>query len=199
MFGLKRNILPVQTYGARVLKTVAAPVVGVTPEIRKMAEQMVETMFAFDGIGLAAPQVGSSLRLIVLGLPNKLPRDYVPSPGEMELLPLMPLALINPVLVSSGGKMVTQEEGCLSVPEIWAEVERPEQVVVRMEIIDHGPVVVACGGLLARCLQHEMDHLDGKLFVDRLKPAVMDEVKPQLDVLYRDGEARQFRRGGRRV
>ena len=194
MLGLKKRILPVHTYGSPVLKVVAAPVMGITPEIRKLAEQMIETMFAFDGVGLAAPQVGVSQRLITLGLTDKLPKDYVPSPGELQLLPLMPLALINPIIISYGAVKECREEGCLSVPDIWAVVERPERIVVQMEIIGYGPVAVECGGLLARCIQHEMDHIDGKLFIDRLAPEVLAEVKEPLNRLYEQGRNNQFQR-----
>ncbi len=194
MFGSRKKVVPVQTYGSPVLKTLAAPVNGITPEIMTLADEMIESMFAFDGIGLAAPQIGISLRLVTLAIPNQLPDDYEPSPGELRLLPLMPLALVNPVILSFGKDKSLYEEGCLSVPEIYAEVERPTKVMLQAEIIGHGPVMVECGGLLSRCIQHEIDHLDGKLFVERLTPDNLNKVKRQLDRLYELGQKNKFQR-----
>lgn len=197
MLGFRKKIIPVQTYGAPVLKTLAAPVKAITPEILELAEKMVETMFAFDGIGLAAPQVGIGLRMITLGLPNQLPKDYDPSPGEALLLPMMPLAMINPIILSFGDIKTIHEEGCLSVPEIYASVERPRDIMLQAEIINHGLITIACGGLLSRCLQHELDHLNGKLFIDRLTSEELQNVKEELEVLFDAGQKNNFQRNKR--
>ena len=195
MLGFRKKVMPVQTYGSPVLKTLAAPVAAISTAIMDLAEQMIETMFAFDGIGLAAPQVGVSLRLITLGLPVADTEDI--SPGECMLLPMMPLAMVNPVIISFGSEKTICEEGCLSVPDIYAQVERPSRIIIQAEILHHGPVTVECGGLLARCLQHEIDHLNGKLFVERVEAETMTEVKPQLVKLFDFGQKNNFQRSKR--
>lgn len=171
-------------YGDGVLHKKAKPVKLVTPEIRDLANRMVTTMFARDGIGLAAPQIGQSLRLIVVACMN--PTDPVPlraSPGERQLGPLMPLALVNPEIMAHSSETTLCGEGCLSVPEIWGEVERPAIVQVRATMLDGTVVEVLCGGLLGRCLQHEIDHLDGVLFVDRLSKDERERVGTELAAL----------------
>ena len=167
-FGVKR--LPVTLYGNPILRRKSAVIETVTPEIRDLAAQMTVTMFENEtpGIGLAAPQVGVNLRLITLAVPD--PSSELPpnaSPGERLLGPMMPLALVNPEVVPASTKVSSCEEGCLSIPEISAEVIRPVSVMLRASTLDGRPISVECGGMLARCLQHEVDHLDGILFVDR--------------------------------
>lgn len=148
-------VLPIYLYGQKVLRKRAQDVPKVTPEFAKLAEDMLETMYKSAGIGLAAPQVGHSIRLIVVDVT-----------GEEE--EKKPLILFNPVVTVKKDKCVA-EEGCLSVPGIWADVERPETITV--ESLDkHGKpqVLKNIDGLLARCIQHEIDHLEGVLFVDKI-------------------------------
>ncbi len=140
------------------LKKVAAPVPEVTAEIRRLAEDMLETMYDAPGIGLAAPQVGVLSRLLVM--------DCVKGDAE----PPRPMALINPEVVWSSEAMNTYEEGCLSIPEQYGEVERPAEVVVRWTDLDGKGREGHFAGLWATCVQHEIDHLNGKLFIDYLKP-----------------------------
>jgi peptide deformylase len=140
------------------LKKVADPVAEVSAEIGKLAEDMLETMYEAPGIGLAAPQVGVLSRLLVM--------DCV---KESEAEP-RPMVLINPeVTWSSEGRSV-YEEGCLSIPEQYAEVERPAEVRVRWTGLDGKSHEEEFAGLWATCVQHEIDHLNGKLFIDYLKP-----------------------------
>jgi len=136
------------------LRNIASPVDEVTDSVRRLADDMLETMYAARGIGLAATQVNRSLRLLVLDL----------SEGRDE-----PRVIINPEIVGREGSQ-TCEEGCLSVPGEYAEVERAEKIRVRCLNRDGEPVEFDADGLLAVCIQHEIDHLDGKVFVDYLSP-----------------------------
>ncbi len=158
----------VRTIGDAVLRTKASPVI-VDEKIRLLADEMTAAMFAFDGIGLAAPQVGEALRLVVLGVPQES-SSQEPSQGESVLLPRMPFVLVNPEIVSSSEDMDVRDEGCLSVPDFFAPVSRPRKVTLRTETLDGEMLILECGGLLGRCVQHELDHLDGILFTDRLRP-----------------------------
>jgi len=137
------------------LKTQAAPVEAVDDELRRLLDDMLETMYAAPGIGLAAPQVGVMQRLIVLDVAGK---DSPPAP----------MCLVNPEIVARGDDKVVAEEGCLSLPEIYGDVERHERVFVRYTDREGGVREMDADGLLARCVQHELDHLDGVLFVDHL-------------------------------
>ncbi len=192
MFGMKKKVMPVYTYGAPVLKAMAAPIEEVTPEIRELGEKMIETMFAFDGIGLAGPQVGVSKRIVTLALPTNLPKDQPVSQGEALLLPMMPMVIINPQIISYGPEKEITDEGCLSVPDIYAPVERPTTIMFQTEILGYGMVTVECGGLLARCIQHELDHLNGSLFVEKVVPGSEGKIKNQVDQLIERGKKNNF-------
>jgi peptide deformylase len=143
------SILDIRVLGDPVLRQETTKVAEVTDELRKLIADMFETMHHARGIGLAAPQVGRTERLAVIEIE-----------GE-------PLVVLNPEIVERSGK-AKAEEGCLSIPDIYADVERPKDVVVRALDIDGKPFEIAATDLLARCLQHEIDHLDGKLFLDYL-------------------------------
>jgi peptide deformylase len=149
--------LPIFAHPHPVLRKVAAPVTELTPELVKLVEDMAETMYSDDGVGLAAPQVGASVRLIVC--------DPVPADEQGKDL----LVLFNPEITAKDGE-VEWEEGCLSVPEVNGWVTRAERVSVKGFDQDFKPVAFEAEGLKAVCLQHELDHLDGKLFFDRLGP-----------------------------
>jgi peptide deformylase len=184
---------PVRTLGAPVLRQKAQAIPAVTDEIRDLAEDMTRAMHAYDGIGIAAPQVGVSKRLVVFDLPT--PEDDAElSPGEAALLPLMPLAVVNPEIVASSSTLSEYDEGCLSVPKIFAPVVRPDRVVLRAMLLDGREIEYECGGLLGRCVQHELDHLDGVLFPDRVAPAELEKVRPALEELERNGAKKDFRR-----
>ncbi len=191
--GMKKR--PVRTMGDSVLRQVADPVAAVDDEIRALAAEMTRVMHAYDGIGIAAPQVGVPLRLVVFDVPPPEPEDKDSlSPGEAVLLPQMPLAVINPEIVSSSNSLSERDEGCLSVPGIFAPVIRPDRVVFRAGLLNGDTVECECGGLLGRCIQHELDHLDGVLFTDRVAPAEQEKIRPQLQQLETDGARRGFRR-----
>lgn len=148
-------IREVLTYPHPVLKMKSAPVAEVTPELRELAKDMAETMYEYDGIGLAAPQIGEPIRLITVDISG---------PDAREDLRV----LVNPVLEKIGDEDVESEEGCLSVEEYRSVVTRAERVKVKAIGIDGNPVEFEADGLLAVCLQHECDHLDGTLFIDRI-------------------------------
>jgi peptide deformylase len=138
------------------LKKVCPTVDEITDDLRKLAQDMLETMYDAPGIGLAAPQVGVLTRLIVL--------DCVKGENEAP----RPMAMINPEVVASSEEMNTYEEGCLSIPDQYAEVTRPAEVEVRWIDPEGTEHREGFGGLWATCVQHEIDHLNGKLFIDYL-------------------------------
>jgi peptide deformylase len=138
------------------LKKVCAPVTEITDDLRALARDMLETMYDAPGIGLAAPQVGVLTRLIVL--------DCVK--GEHEAP--RPIVMINPEVVASSDETRVYEEGCLSIPEQYGEVTRPAEVELRWTGVDGKEHHEGFGGLWATCVQHEIDHLNGKLFIDYL-------------------------------
>ncbi len=147
------------------LRTRAEPIDEVTDEIRQLAADMLETMYAAPGIGLAATQVDVHKRLLVADV----------SEDRSE-----PVVLINPEIVAEEGSMVS-EEGCLSVPEIYAKVDRAERIAVRALDLDGESRIVEAEGLLAVCIQHEMDHLVGKLFVDYLSELKRQRIRKRLE------------------
>jgi peptide deformylase len=147
------------------LYTVATPVVEVDDRIRQLADDMLETMYAADGVGLAATQVDVHERLIVMDTSET--RDQ-------------PRVLVNPELLMGSDDWVLGEEGCLSVPQIYEKVERHARVRVRALGRDGQPYEFDAEGLTAVCVQHEMDHLLGKVFVDYLSPLKRDRIKSKM-------------------
>ena len=143
------SLLDIHVLGSPILRQETERVDGITPELRRLVDDMFETMHGASGIGLAAPQVGRRERLAVVEVDN------------------VALVVINPEIISREGK-VKGEEGCLSIPEVFADVERAATIVIRAQDIDGKTYEVEATDLLARCLQHEVDHLHGKLFLDRL-------------------------------
>lgn len=167
-------IRPIARYGEGVLQEAAREVERITPEITAIIDDLVETMYAAPGIGLAAPQIGVSLRIFVIDL--SVGRDAAGL-----------IIFINPVFVERDG-MQLEEEGCLSLPGFTATVARPERAVVK-GLNRHGVEQHREGsGLLARAFQHEMDHLDGRLFVDRLRGIKRDLIVRKIRKLARVGQ-----------
>jgi peptide deformylase len=149
------------------LRLVSKPIERVTAEIRKLVDDMFETMYAAPGIGLAAIQVAEPLRLITMDLAK---RD---ENGETKPLPRV---FINPEILSSSEDLAVYEEGCLSIPEYYEEVERPAKVRVRFTDLDGKVHEEDAEGLYATCIQHEIDHLNGVLFIDHLSKLKRDRV-----------------------
>jgi peptide deformylase len=183
-------ILPIVKYGHPTLRQRGAKVERVTPEIAALVGDMLETMHAASGIGLAAQQVDRALQIMVIDVrevkdrPSTLERDGRPA----SVNAFMPLALINPE-IKPAGPPVPGAEGCLSFPEIFCEITRPEQIEVAALDAQGEPLRFRCGGLLARAIQHEHDHLQGILFVDRMPIEEKDKLKPELDQLVAETRA----------
>lgn len=156
-------------YGNDVLRKKAEPVAEVTDAVRELADAMIDTMHRAQGVGLAAEQVGRTEALFVLDIPAAVDRDEAGLPLNPGVE--MPLVLINPEIVGSSAETAVSEEGCLSFPELYVPVERPVQVAVRFLDRDGATRWIEARGLLARAVQHEMDHLNGVLLVDRLSAA----------------------------
>lgn len=179
--------LKIFTFPEVVLSQKAAPIERVEKDLRKVADDMLETMYYSPGVGLAANQVGLLKRIIVLDTEYELedPPGEVPVPESMEVADgrlavfRKPIVMINPEIVYREGKILFSE-GCLSVPEYSAEVERSEKVKVRYQDIDGVTRELAAEGLQAVCIQHELDHLEGRLFIDRLSELKRDMVKKKL-------------------
>jgi len=170
-------VLRVLKYGDPGLRRRAAPVGEMTPEIRAVIADMTETMYDEVGIGLAAPQVGISLRLIVI--------------ADEEGRGVQ--AVLNPAIVEQGGE-TTGEEGCLSIPGVFAPVVRSAWVKVEARDVNGQPLAINARGLRARVLQHEIDHLDGVLFIDRVDPVTRDRIKRKIkkDGLREDASRHAF-------
>jgi len=151
-------LLPILTAPDPRLKTVSEPVVEVTDDIRKLVDDMFETMYEAPGIGLAAIQVGVQKRLLVLDVTGKNDKEKDPDP----------IALINPEITWVSEDDSVYEEGCLSVPAHYADVVRPAEIKVKYLDVDGKEQKLHADGLLATCIQHEIDHLDGVLFVDHI-------------------------------
>ncbi len=156
------------------LKKECAPVPAITDDIRILAEDMLETMYDAPGVGLAAPQVGVMSRVIVM--------DCVKDPEA----PPRPMVLVNPEITWASEALNVYEEGCLSIPEQYAEVERPAQVRVRWLGLDGEVHEETFDGLWATCVQHEIDHLNGKLFIDYLKPLKRQMITRKMEKLKRE-------------
>lgn len=155
-------ILKLHKYGSSVLREKAMPVTQIDDEIRELVESMIETMYAEGGVGLAAPQVGVSKKIIIIDTEEQ---------GV--------IVLINPVIIKREGE-TKEEEGCLSVPGIYSPVRRSYSITVEALDLDENKIRITQEGFLAIALQHEIDHLEGYLFIDRLSPAKRLMIKDQL-------------------
>jgi peptide deformylase len=153
---LKNPPLDIHTLGDRVLRQPAKRITKVDAEIRRIAEDMLKTMYSADGIGLAAPQVGIHKQLIVIDLKPDDPANP-------------PLVLINPTIKRSSQETEADAEGCLSIPGVYLDVCRPVAIEVAYKDENGRPQTLQATGLLARAIQHEMDHLQGVMFVDRVE------------------------------
>ncbi len=173
--------LEIRTFPDEVLKKVAKPVTKVTPELAKLADDMLETMYDAPGVGLAAPQVGQSVRLIVIDTRYRGDDGSMDASDltELEKKVSLPLRLFNPVIVKKEGN-TSYEEGCLSVPGFVELVKRSEYVEVEALNEKGEKIKIATDGLLSICLQHEVDHLDGKLFIDRLSTVKKTLIKSKI-------------------
>jgi peptide deformylase len=177
-------ILDIVQYGHPVLRQRCKAVARIDEELLDLVANMLETMVAANGVGLAAPQVGVPIRLAVVDVSHD-PEcvSYLKVNGEpADLVALMPLVFINPQL-EFGEERETGVEGCLSIQGIRAEVRRPASVTATLPQLDGSVLVVETDGLLARALQHEIDHLNGVLFIDRLPPVRKVALRSRLKLL----------------
>ncbi len=170
-------LLPILIYPEPVLRKVARPITPAdSDEVRRLVPSMFSTMYKAPGIGLAANQIGSLLRVIVVDVaPKEEPH---------------PLALINPEIIAQSDETATQEEGCLSIPDQYAEVTRPARVKVRYHDLQGMKQEIEAEGLLSACLQHEIDHLNGVLFVDYLSALKRNMLLRKLAKAVREQQAR---------
>ncbi len=176
--------LPVVTYGHPVLRQKGERIKKITLDIQQLIADMLDTMYDAKGVGLAAQQVGRALQLTVIDVREATER---PSTLELDGQPADPAVLMPMVLINPEWKAVTEPvagaEGCLSFPEIYADISRPETVDVTAMNEKGETIKFRCGGLLARAIQHEYDHLHGVLFIDRMDKATLKKIKPELDGL----------------
>ncbi len=163
-------LLPILSFPDPRLRTIAKPVEQVNDDIRQLAADMFETMYAAPGIGLAATQVDQHIQLIVMDLSEE--KDQ-------------PLVFINPTITVLTNETQPYEEGCLSVPQIYDKVQRPSQVKIKALNLDGEAFEIEADGLLAVCIQHEMDHLNGKLFVDYLSPLKRQRAREKVEKIVR--------------
>ena len=168
-------LLPIYAYGQPVLKKVAEPIAPDYPDLPKLLADMWETMYNADGVGLAAPQVGLSIRLFVADTTQIETEDDVKNPEGFKRV------FINAQKVEEGGKMWAYEEGCLSIPKIRGDVDRPERIRLRWLDEKFEPHEATFEGLNARVVQHEYDHTEGILFTEKLKPLKKRMIQRKLD------------------
>ena len=172
-------MLKVFKYGEKVLREKAQPVTVVTDKLRRLADEMIETMHAAKGVGLAAEQVGRLERMCVIDIPEGCEETE----DEAFNAPItMPLRLWNPQIVSQEGSQ-RDKEGCLSFPNVGGSITRAAQVMVQYLDADNRPQVISARGFLARALQHEIDHLDGILYVDHMSAVERLACAPKLKKL----------------
>ncbi len=164
------ELLPIHTYPDPILAQVAKPVTRFDQGLEKLVRDMLFTMYHAPGVGLAAPQVGLSIRLFVIDVDFE--REEITRPDgseEMEFSGLRPMVFINPKITRKEGEAIGKE-GCLSVPDVYEEIKRAEKVFVEYQDLKGNPCSLEADELLAICLQHENDHLDGVVLIDRLSP-----------------------------
>lgn len=173
------------TFGAPVLRAKARPVVHFVPHLSDMAEDMLRRMYVANGIGLAAPQIGEALQLVVIDLQQDNTSETVTLDGRVLPINLIqPFCFANPSFEPVNDVQVVDSEGCLSLPDVRGNVKRYYEIVLKYQDLDGVPHVMQCRDLFARCVQHECDHLRGILFIDRLSKserrenqALLNEIK----------------------
>jgi len=182
--------LEIVYYGNPILRKKGKPIEQIDDRLRRLARDMIETMSAAEGIGLAAQQIGQALQLCVIDLRGgDWEFDYQLNGGSPPLDLIMPLVLVNPEITATPEPVTTATEGCLSFPELQGDIDRPDRIEVRFKDLDGHNNRLTCDGLLSRCAQHEVDHLNGVLFIDRMRKGSLLEI---------EGELKQLRRATRK-
>lgn len=178
--------LPLTYYDNATLRKKGQKIVDFDEKLKLLAAQMIQTMGTEKGIGLAAQQVGEALMLCVIDISrneDEIDFEYTLDAKKAPLELIMPLVLVNPTLKLDKHETEWFNEGCLSFPGIRADVERPTTLECKYQDLDGNAHVLACDGLLARVIQHEVDHLNGILFIDRMPKATVKKLWPQLEEL----------------
>ena len=180
-------ILQILEYGDPILRAKGKPIENIDDRIRELAANMIETMHAANGVGLAAQQIGEALQLTVLdvSLVEDRPSTLKLDGKDVDPKAAMPLVLINPEIQLHGTTEVGVE-GCLSFPEITGDIERSKSVIVRAQTLDGGTIEIEASGFLARAIQHECDHLNGILFIDRMNSAAKAALSSRLKRLQKE-------------
>jgi len=176
--------LKIVRFNEPILRKKGAKVTVFDAALTRLANDMVETMHAAEGIGLAAQQIGQAIQLCVVDLrPSEaeFAWEYDGTRPPLELF--MPLALVNPEVTAVPKPTTVYEEGCLSFPQIRGDVVRPDEITVKFQDTAGHPHVLRCTGLLSRCVQHEVDHLNGVLYIDRMEKDVLAAIDPELKAL----------------
>ena len=177
--------LRITQYGESILHQDGKVVSSFGAELIELANQMLEAMDQAEGIGLAAQQIGEAIRLCVVDVPEhpEYPMTCILDGKPLSPSLLMPMALANPEVSPLPSDEYYSEEGCLSFPEIRGEVARPERISVKYQDLEGNAHQLECDGLLARCIQHEVDHLNGVLFIDRMEKKTFAEIKTEVKEL----------------
>jgi len=181
-------ILSIFQYGDPILRTKGKQIERIDNHIRELVASMIETMHAAHGVGLAAQQVGKALQLTVLDVSEVEDRASTMKLNGKEVDPKasMPLVLINPEIEVAGGATEIGSEGCLSFPEITGEIERAKSIIVHAQTLEDDKIDIEASGLLARAVQHEVDHLNGILFIDRMNSAAKAALSSRLKRLQKE-------------
>lgn len=180
-------VLPIVHYNDPVLRSKGAPITAFDAELAELADHMVDTMHEAAGIGLAAQQIGQARQFCVIDL-SRADRDFewnldgVSTPLDL----IMPMALANPKVEFLAGEDTIYEEGCLSFPGINGDVVRPDQIRVSFQDVSGTPHTMSCNGLLGRCIQHEVDHLNGILFIDRMAKKIRQGIDAEIKELAKE-------------
>ncbi|MBT5901109.1 MAG: peptide deformylase [Opitutaceae bacterium] len=177
-------VLPIVNYNEPVLRQKGAPITAFDADLAQLADDMVDTMHEACGIGLAAQQIGQAVQFCVIDL-SQAPREFdwqldgIPTPLDL----IMPMALVNPKIEFLAGEDTIYEEGCLSFPGINGDVVRPDQIRVSFQDVGGTAHTLSCNGLLGRCIQHEVDHLNGVLFIDRMAKKIRQSIDTEIKEL----------------
>ena len=180
-------ILSISQYGDPILRVKGKRIEKIDAHIRELAANMIETMHAANGVGLAAQQVGEALQLTVLDVSQVEDRPSTMKLNGEDVDPktVMPVVLINPE-IEIGGATETGTEGCLSFPEITGQIERASSIIAHAQTVEGDTIAIQASGLLARAIQHEVDHLNGILFIDRMNSAAKAALSSRLKRLQKE-------------
>lgn len=185
-------ILPIVAYGNPVLKRVADEIISDYPNLSELIENMWETMYAAHGVGLAAPQIGLSIRLFVIDASLFVDEEEMDQ-EEIDTLKDLKKVFINPIIEEEKGELWSFNEGCLSIPDVREDVSRKEEIVVSYVDENFTPQQLKLKGLAARVVQHEYDHIQGVLFIDHLSPLKKRLIKKRLTLISNGSVSVEYR------